>query len=82
MEQLTLFDKDPALRMRDSKGRFATPERARADKAIEENRYLRMQVEKFKRAYLAAGEMSSRYHRELLKVKAELKELLQKIESK
>lgn len=80
MEQPTLFDKDPALRMRDSKGRFATPERARADKAIEENKYLRLEVEKYRRAYLAAGEMSARYHRELVKVKAELKELLHKKE--
>lgn len=81
MEQLSLFDNDPALRMRDSKGRFATPERARADKAIEENKYLRLEVEKYRRAFLAAGEMSSHYHRELLKVKAELKELLRKTES-
>jgi regulator of replication initiation timing len=78
MEQPTLFDNDPALRMRDSKGRFATPERARADKAIEENKYLRLEVEKYRRAYLAAGSMSARYHRELLEVKEQLKELLKK----
>lgn len=76
MEQPTLFGNDPALRCRDSKGRFATPERAYADKAIEENKYLRMEVEKYRRAYFAAGAMSSRYHRELLEVKEQLKELL------
>ena len=78
METLTLFDNDPAFRMRDSKGRFATLERARTDKAIEENKYLRLQVEKYRRAYIAAGETSSRYHRELLKLKEKIKELLNK----
>jgi len=82
MEQATLFDNDPALRMRDSKGRFATPERARADKAIEENKYLRLQVEKFRRSYLAAGKLSAVYYRELMKVKNELSALLRKIENK
>lgn len=78
MEQLDMFANDPSMKMRDSKGRFATPERARADKAIEENKMLRLQVEKYKRAYLAAGEMSAMYHRELVKVKEELKQLLRK----
>lgn len=75
-KQPTLFDNDPALRMRDRKGRFATPERAYADKAIEENKFLRHQVEMYRRSYLAAGDMASRYHRELLKVKEQLRELL------
>ena len=78
MEQLDMFANDPSMKMRDSKGRFATPERARADKAIEENKMLRLQVEKYRRAYLAAGEMSAMYHRELVKVKEELKQLLRK----
>ena len=36
MEQEGLFEKDPALKLRDNKGRFATPLRAYADKAIED----------------------------------------------
>lgn len=46
-----LFDNDPVFkhRKRDSKGRFATAERAMYDKAIKENRYLKMQVEKYRR---------------------------------
>ena len=75
-----LFANDPVLnaKPRDKFGRYATPERARADKAIEENKYLRLQVEKFKRAWFAASEMSSMYHRALIKAKEELRELRQK----
>ena len=76
MNEPDRFADDPALRFRDSKGRFATPERAMADKAIEQNKYLRLEVEKYRRAYLAAASMSSRYHRELIEVKAKLAELI------
>lgn len=46
-----LFDNDPVFsqKRRDSKGRFATADRAMRDKAVRENNYLRMQVEKYKR---------------------------------
>lgn len=46
-----LFDNDPVFKeqKRDSKGRFATAERAMYDKATKENNYLRYQVEKYKR---------------------------------
>ena len=46
-----LFDNDPVFkhRKRDSKGRFATAERAMYDKAMKENRYLKLQVEKYRR---------------------------------
>ena len=67
-----LFDKDPAMRMRDSKGRFATPERAYADKAIAENRKLRFLVQKYKRAWFASVEYAN-------KVEEELKSLRTKI---
>ena len=79
MEQLTLFGNDPAMRMRDSRGRFATPERAYADKAIAGNRVLRLQVEKYKRAWIAASEISARYHHELVALKAKYKDLLKKM---
>ena len=35
----TLFGNDPALKMRDNHGRYATPERAYADKAIRQLAY-------------------------------------------
>ena len=46
-----LFDNDPVFKekKRDSKGRFATAETAMYDKAMKENRYLKMQVEKYRR---------------------------------
>ena len=75
-----LFANDEALRPRDSKGRFATAERAYADKQNEENKLLRMRVdylsherEKYLRAYLSAASMASRYHRELIDLKEKLK---------
>ena len=80
-QQLEMFANDPTLRMRDSKGRFATPEKALYDRVIEENKMLRLQVEKYKRAWLSAGEMASIYHRALIKVKDEIKELRQKAAS-
>lgn len=49
-QQEGLFDHDPVMKCRDSKGRFATPERAYADKAIKENNYLRYEREKYMRA--------------------------------
>lgn len=60
-----LFDKDPAMKPRDSKGRFATPERAYADKAIEENKKLRYYCEKYKRAWYASMERALRAEEEL-----------------
>ena len=52
-----LFDKDPVLnrKRRDSRGRFATAERAMCDKATRENSWLRLQVEKYKRIADVSG---------------------------
>lgn len=58
-----LFDNDPALIPRDSKGRFATPERAYADRAIDENKLLRTQVERYKRMYFASADLASHWQR-------------------
>ena len=46
-----LFDNDPVFtgRKRDSRGRFATAERAMYDKAISERYYLTFLAEKYKR---------------------------------
>lgn len=52
-----LFDNDPVFtgRKRDSKGRFATAEKAMYDKATKENSWLRLQVEKYKRIADVSG---------------------------
>lgn len=52
-----LFDNDPVFtgRKRDSKGRFATAEKAMYDKATKENSWLRLQVEKYKRIADTSG---------------------------
>ena len=63
VKQTGLFDNDPALIPRDSKGRFATPERAYADRAIEENKLLRIQVERYKRMYFASADLASHWQR-------------------
>lgn len=76
MQQEGLFDNDPAMKCRDSKGRFATPERAYADKAIEENKFLRMEREKYLRAYLSAASMSSYWHRKFLELQEKVKSIL------
>lgn len=73
-----MFAKDPAFVYRDRKGRYATPEKAMTDKAIEDNKILRLNVEKYKRMYLVAASMSSMYHRELVALKEELKRLTEK----
>jgi len=52
-----LFDNDPVFKgkKRDSKGRFATAERAMYDKATKENSWLRLRVEKYKRIADVSG---------------------------
>ena len=52
MQQLTFFKIDrPIYRL--SNGRFASKEMAYADKQNEENKRLKLEVEKYKRMYLA-----------------------------
>jgi hypothetical protein len=72
-----LFANDPAMKCRDSKGRFATPERAYADKAIEENKRLRYEREKYLRAYLSAASMASRWHRKYIELQQKVQALCQ-----
>ena len=66
------FQKDPAMRLRDRKGKFATPLKAYADKAIEENKTLRLQCEKFKRAWLAVSQRANKAERELLELRKKI----------
>ena len=68
-----LFGNDPALKYRDSRGRFATADRAYADKAIRENNFLRSEVEKYKRSYFAAADLDSHWQRKYEELKQSIK---------
>lgn len=72
MEQTGFFENDPAMRPRDNKERFATPLRAYADKAIEENKVLKFQVEKFKRAWIASANHARRLENELKDLRSKI----------
>lgn len=64
-----LFANDPAMKCRDAKGRYATAERAYADRAISENKYLRFEREKYMRAWQAAVKTACYWEREFKKLK-------------
>lgn len=64
MKQLELFKMErPVYRLRN--GRFATKEMAYADKQMGENQRLRLEVEKYKRMYLAVVKENSRLKNEI-----------------
>lgn len=64
MKQLELFYMErPVYRLRN--GRYATKEMAYADKQNVENQRLKMEVEKYKRMYLAVVKENSRLKNEL-----------------
>jgi len=64
MKQLELFKRErPVYRLRN--GRYATKEMAYADKQMVENQRLKMEVEKYKRMYLAVVKENSRLKNEL-----------------
>ena len=77
-----LFDNDPAYQqqarknkkhcLRDAQGRYATEREARASKALTENMRLKRDVEKYRRMYLSAAEMSAIWHRKYLELKDSL----------
>ena len=59
MKQLELFKMErPVYRLRN--GRYATKEMAYADKQMVENQRLKMEVEKYKRMYLAVVKENTR----------------------
>ena len=59
MQQLTFFEiKRPVYRLRN--GRYATKEMAYADKQYSENQRLKLEVEKYKRMYLAVVKENTR----------------------
>lgn len=83
-----LFDQDPVFtqKKRDSKGRFATAERAMYDKALKENNWLRFQVEKYKRqaeaanvAFIAQQRIIASLREELAQTKKIIKNVRQRI---
>lgn len=64
MKQLTFFEiKRPIYRLRN--GRYATKEMAYADKQNGENQRLKLEVEMYKRMYLAVVKENSRLKGEL-----------------
>ena len=72
----SLFPNDETNRHRDSRGRFCTPEREYADKAIEQNKRLRYDREKYIRAYFSAAKKASMLERELHDLKLKIKQLI------
>ena len=65
----TLFGNDPALKMRDNKGRYATPERAYADKAIRQLAYWKNETEKYRRMYESVVKVLNHRNRKLYELK-------------
>ena len=64
MKQLTFFEiKRPIYRLRN--GRYATKEMAYADKQNSENQRLKLEVEKYRRMYLAVVKENTRLKNEL-----------------
>lgn len=81
MEQADLFADDEALRLRDKKGRFATPERAYADRILAENERLNLELAKYKRLYekfFRAWQAVSNHNSALQRKMIQLKELISK----
>lgn len=70
-----LFPNAPDTRCRDTKGRFATPEMAFADRVSKENRFLRMECERFKRSYFAAADLATHWQRKYNELREKVKEL-------
>lgn len=59
MKQLTFFNMErPVYRLRN--GRYATKEMAYADKQMVENQRLKLEVEKYRRMYLAVVKENTR----------------------
>lgn len=71
-EESGLFDKDPSMRLRDSRGRYATPLRAYADKAIEENKRLRAEKDKWFRAWKVTRARAGRLEKELMELRKKI----------
>lgn len=63
------------IQLRDGKGRFCTKERHHADKALTENKKLRIERDKYQRAFLALSKRCTGAEREVIELKQKIKEL-------
>ena len=70
-----LFPKNPDTRCRDTKGRFATPEMAYADRVARENRFLRLERERYMRSFFAAADLATHWQRKYADLRERVKEL-------
>jgi len=71
-----LFQNDPAVKVRDSKGRFATAERAYADKAMKQNKWLRVERDRYMRAWMAAADTAAHWQRKYMELKDKVEKIL------
>lgn len=62
--------------LRDHRGRFCTKEQKRMDMALNENKKLRYEKEKYFRAYLALATRNASLERELRELKEKIKGLI------
>lgn len=85
---IDLFTQDPVFKgkKRDSKGRYATAEKALYDKATKENAYLKFQVEKYRRqaeasngAFIALQHINANQSRIIADLRKELAELKKRL---
>ena len=72
MEQ-TLFMES---RLRDHRGRYCTKEQKRTDMALNENKILRYEKEKYYRAYIALAARNATLESELRELKEKIKGLI------
>jgi hypothetical protein len=72
MEQSLFQEKQ----LRDHRGRFCTKEQKRTDMALNENKKLRYEKEKYYRAYIALATRNTSLERELRELKEKIKGLI------
>lgn len=63
-------------KLRESNGRFCTKERYVSEKISRENKVLRMERDKYLRAYLMLADENTRLRRELASIKDRIKTLV------
>lgn len=63
-------------RLRESNGRFCTRDRFLTERTANENKVLRFERDKYKRAYLALADENSRLRREIEEIKQRIKVLV------
>jgi len=71
-QQTTMFKQH---RLRRKNGRYCTKEQYRQEMVDEDNKRLRMERDKYYRAWMAAAAKAGRLERELMILKAKIKEL-------